>query len=229
MIEQAMRIFFIHVYRRHWEFYPEDEAVALETDAPEESGGFIRWVARSSANAWRSVHQAETGVLGAIRRTIDRLNSRVDPTEPMLQRIRKAETLEVTYPSGISPHYARRRLRLLLLNKTATHRRWIILNSLLIPFTAAAGVVPGPNVFLAWNGYRLVSHINAWRGGQRVLTGQIPVTFTPSDELDELLAPEERLIKPLDHIMAETIGQHFALPGLVDYLHRTGSLVVEEP
>ena len=224
-----MRIFFIHVYRRHWEFYPEDETAAVETDAPEESGGFVRWVARASSKAWRSVHEAETGVFGAIRRTIDRLNSRVDPTEPMLQRIRKAERLEVTYPSGISPQYARRRLRLLLLHKTATHRRWIVINSLLIPLTAAAGVVPGPNVFLAWNGYRLVSHINAWRGGQRVLTGQIPVTFTASDELDELLDPEERLIKPLDHTMAETIGQRFALPGLVDYLHRTGSLVVDEP
>ena len=229
MIESDMRIFFIHVYRRHWEFYPEDEVAALESDAPEESGGFIRWVARSSANAWRSVHEAETGVLGAIRRVIDRLNSRVDPTEPMLQRIRKAETLDLTYPSGISPQYARRRLRLLLLHKTSIHRRGIIINSLLIPLTAAMGVVPGPNVFLAWNGYRLLSHINAWRGGQRVLTGQIPVTFTPSDELDELLSPEERLIRPLDHSIAETIGDRFALPGLVEYLKRTGSLVVDEP
>jgi hypothetical protein len=227
VIEGTMRIFFIHVYRRHWEFYPEDEAVELE-DAESEEGGFIRWVARKSTRAWRAVHEAETGALGGIRRIIDRLNSRVDPTEPMLQRIRKAGTLEITYPSGISPHYVRRRLRLMLLHKTHTHRRWIVLNGLLVPLTAAMGVVPGPNVFLAWNGYRLISHINAWRGGQRVLTGQIPVTFAPSDELDELLAPEERLIKPLDQMMAATIGQRFGLPGLVEYLHRTGSLIVDE-
>ena len=41
-------------------------------------------------------------------------------------------------------------------------------------------------------------------------------------------AAEERLIKPLDPTMAATIGQRFELPGLVEYLHRTGSLVADE-
>jgi hypothetical protein len=224
-----MRVFFIHVYRRHWEFYPEDEREELfEEEAEGSQRGLLRWLQRTSVGAWRAVHAAETGMLGMTRRVLDRLHSRVDPTEPMLHRIRKAGALEVTYPSGISPHYVRRRLRLLLLHKTMAHRRWIIINSLLIPVTCAMTIVPGPNVFLAWNGYRLFSHIRAWRGGQRVLTGQISVTFTPSDELDQLLAPEERLIKPLDPTSAATIGQRFGLPGLVDYLHRTGSLVTEE-
>ena len=223
-----MRIFFIHVYRRHWEFYPEDEREEMFEESDESQRGVLRWLLRTSARAWRAAHEAETGLLGAMRRVLDRLHSRVDPTEPMLHRIRKAQALEITYPSGISPHYVRRRLRLLLLHKTATHRRRIIVNSLMIPVTCAMTIVPGPNVFLAWNGYRLFSHIRAWRGGQRVLTGQIPVTFHPSDELDELLAPEERLINPLDPTSAATIGQRFELPGLVDYLHRTGSLVTEE-
>lgn len=224
-----MRIFFIHVYRRHWEFYPEDETVdLLEEDGAEHQGGFVRWLSRKTANVWRAMHEAESGVFGVVRRALNTLNSRVDPTEPMLQRIRKAKAVEVTYPSGISPHYARRRLRLLLLHKTAAHRRWIVINALLLPATAAMTILPGPNVFFAWNGYRLLCHIDAWRGGQRVLTGQVPVTFAPSEELDSLLSPEERLVKPLDHSLATTIGQRFALPGLVDYLRRTGSLAVED-
>jgi hypothetical protein len=224
-----MRIFFIHVYRRHWEFYPEDEQEELfDEEADEGRGGIAHWLSKTSARAWRSVHEAERGALGSVRRILDRLHSRVDPTEPMLHRLRKAGGVEVLYPSGISQNYARRRLRLLVLHKTAAHRRWIFINGLLIPLTTALGLLPGPNVFLAWNGYRLFSHVRAWRGGQRILTGEIPITFTPSEELDALLSPEDRLIKPLDHTSAETIGRRFGLPGLVEYLRRTGGLVTEE-
>jgi hypothetical protein len=225
-----MRIYFIHVYRRHWEFYPEDEREdAFEEDDPE--AGQRTWlhlIKRSALRAWRSVEGAESGMRLRIRRIIERLNKRVDPTEPMLRRIRHAPAVEITYPSGISEAYVRRRLRLLLLHKTHRHRRGIYLNAALIPLTAAMGLFPGPNVFLAWNGYRLFSHIRAWHGGQRVLNGQVEVVFKPSDELDALLAPEERLIKPLDHSLAHTIGQQFKIPGLVDYLHRTGSLTADE-
>ena len=224
-----MRIYFIHVYRRHWEFYPEEHVEeSFDIEAEEAQRSWMRWVRNSVSRAWKSVEEAESGVRGRIRKVIDSLNSRVDPTEPMLRRIHAARTVEITYPSGISPHYVRRRLRLLLLNKTSIHRRWIYINTAILPLTMALTVIPGPNIFLAWNGYRLFSHIRAMRGGQRALTGQVPVTFTPSDELNDLLVPEEPLIKPLDHEMAATIGNRFAIPGLVDYLQRTGSLATEE-
>lgn len=226
---EAMRIYFIHVYRRHWEFYPEDQQEEAFDLPPEDAQrSFLSWLRGKAARAWRSVEAAEGGVRGGVRRVIDTLNSRVDPTEPMLRRILSARAVEITYPSGISHHYVRRRLRLLLVNKTATHRRWAYINGALLPLTMAMTVVPGPNVFLAWNGYRLFSHIRAWRGGQRALSGQVEVAFTASDELDDLLEPEERLIKPLSHDIAATIGARFALPGLVEYLRRTGSLAVEE-
>ena len=224
-----MRIYFIHVYRRHWEFYPEEQQEeAFELPPEDADRSFLSWLREKAARAWRSVEGAETGVRKWVRGVIDTLNSRVDPTEPMLRRILSARTIEITYPSGISHHYVRRRLRLLLLNKTATHRRWIYINSAILPLTMALTVIPGPNVFLAWNGYRLFSHIRAWRGGQRALTGQVDVTFVPSDELNDLLEPEERLIKPLSDEIATAIGTRFAIPGLVEYLRRTGSLTAVE-
>jgi hypothetical protein len=225
-----MRIYFIHVYRRHWEFYPDEhaeETFDVEAEEPQQRS-LVRWVRRSVSSAWRSVEEAESGVRLRIRKVIESLNSRVDPTEPMLRRIHGARAVEITYPSGISHHYVRRRLRLLLLNKTAMHRRWVYINTAMLPLTMALTVIPGPNVFLAWNGYRLFSHIRAMRGGQRALEGQVEVTFAPSDELNDLLVPEERLIKPLDPEIAATIGHRFALPGLVEYLRRTGSLATEE-
>ena len=35
-------------------------------------------------------------------------------------------------------------------------------------------------------------------------------------------------LAPLDHMLAHTISQHFEIPGLVDYLHRTGSLTAAD-
>ena len=224
-----MRIYFIHVYRRHWEFYPEEQYdEAIDDTDPDEGGGMLRWLQRTSSRAWRSVATAESGFSLRLRRMIETLNSRVDPTEPMLRRIRKADSIQVTYPSGISSHYVRRRLRLLLLNKTTTHRRWLYINVALLPVTVALGLLPGPNVFLAWNGYRIYSHLRALHGGQKVLGGQVPVEFLPDSDLNDLLSPEDRLIRPLDGEIAATIGERFGLPGLVDYLRRTGSIAADE-
>lgn len=224
-----MRIYFIHVYRRHWEFYPEDQQEdAFDLEEADANRSWLRWVRDTVTRAWRSVEEAESGFRGRVRKIVDKLNSRVDPTEPMLRRIVSAKAVEITYPSGISPQYVRRRLRLLLLHKTSVHRRWVYINAALLPVTMALTVIPGPNVFLAWNGYRLFSHFRAWRGGQRALNGEVELTYAPSEELNDLLAPEERLIKPLNHEIAATIGRRFALPGLVEYLRRTGSLATEE-
>jgi hypothetical protein len=224
-----MRIYFIHVYRRHWEFYPEDQIdEAIDEADSDEAVGVLRWIQRKSARAWRSVAHAEEGIGRRLRGFIETLNSRVDPTEPMLRRIRKADHVQVTYPSGISPQYVRRRLRLLLRHKTSTHRRWLYINAAILPVTAAMGLLPGPNVFLAWNGYRLYSHLRALHGGQKVLSGQVPVEFVADDELCSLSSPEDRLIRPLDHEIASSIGQRFGLPGLVDYLRRTGSIATDE-
>lgn len=225
-----MRVYFIHVYRRHWEFYPDEQAedTLVDQEAEASQPGWLAWLRRKVTATWQAVERPKPdGSKSRLRRVLDTLNSRVDPTEPMLRRFRKAPEVVVTYPSGISPQYARRRLRLLLLNKTASHRRWMLINGALLPLTAAMTFVPGPNVFFAWNGYRLLAHLFALRGGQRVLSAQVPITFLPSDELNELLAPEERLIRPLDLDVANTIGEQFKLPGLVEYLKRNGCFASE--
>jgi hypothetical protein len=236
-----LRIFVIHVYRRHWEFYPDIRAAQEPEevlDVQQNSG--LRWLQRKAAATWDALDGARTGVLGRARALVDKLNSRVDPTEPMLRHMRSARQIEVVYPSDISARFVQRRLRLLLLNKTASHRRWIYINSALLPLTGAMTLIPGPNVFFAWNAYRLFSHVLALRGGQRVLSGAADVKYSPNETLNEILDPEARLEQPLDVERARAIGERFELPGLVDYLLRAGgfagqplcdqaALVDEEP
>ena len=221
-----MRIYCIHVYRRRWEFYPNEppyeESDPMETE--EARSGIVHWLQGRATEVWRSIDGAESGMRGWLRSKIEALNRRVDPTEPMLRRMRTAEKIEVLYPSNVSPRFVRRRLRLLLQRKTVRHRRLAVLNGLLIPFTLAAGVIPGPNVFLFWNAYRLLSHVFAERGGRRVLAAEHLITFTSSAELNEWTSLERRVSAPLDLAGASHMAERLRLPGLVEYLRRTGGL-----
>jgi hypothetical protein len=221
-----MRIYCIHVYRRRWEFYPNEppfeEPDPIESE--EKPTGFIHWLQTKVAQLWQSIDEANSGVRGWVRSAIQLLNRRVDPTEPMLRRMRTAERIEIVHPCHVSPRFVRRRLRLLLLRKAARHRRLTIVNAVLMPLTAAAVVLPGPNVFFFWNAYRFLSHLFAARGARRVLGDEVTLVLTPSTELDARASHERKASAPLDVTGASQIAEQFRLPGLVEYLRRTGGL-----
>jgi hypothetical protein len=56
----------------------------------------------------------------------------------------------------------------------------------------------GPNVFLAWNVYRLYSHVQALRGGKLFLdlSSRNRVSYSPSHELEEIIRTEVRCPPP---------------------------------
>ena len=223
----VVKVYFIHVYKRRWEFYPaEDEAglEAMDVDEERAPKGFMHWIAHQTVRIKASLEGAETGMKAKVRGILERLNSRVDPTEPFLRRLRSAETVEIVHPPDVSPRFVRRKLRLLLLRKTIKHRRGMYLNISLLPLSIAATLIPGPNVFLFWNGYRLVSHVLALKGGNSILSGETPVVCTPGEELDELRDAHRRNRGPLELSAASHIAEKLGLHGFVDYLRRTDGL-----
>eukprot|EP00127_Corallochytrium_limacisporum_P004428 Clim_evm6s162 gene=Clim_evmTU6s162 len=52
----------------------------------------------------------------------------------------------------------------------AHFRRWTVLSTLCLPFSGALFVLPGPNVFFAYNAFRLHANYSAWKGTQTVLS-----------------------------------------------------------
>lgn len=56
----------------------------------------------------------------------------------------------------------------LLSARSSYHTRWLYINTALLPVTAAAAVLPGPNVFFAWNAFRLFGHYQARRGAEEM-------------------------------------------------------------
>jgi hypothetical protein len=226
-----MKVYFIHVYKHRWEFYPAEDAAGLETmDVDEEATptGILHWVAHRAASVRKSIDDADSGVKLRIKNTLERLNSRVDPTEPFLRRLRSAETLEIVHPENVSSRFVQRKLRVLLMRKTINHRRGVVVNGLLLPLSMAATLLPGPNVFFFWNAYRLVSHWLARQGGQRILHGEVNVVYTPSGELDDVPGMQRRRAGPLELNAATHIADRLQLHGFVDYLRRTGGLVTAD-
>mmetsp|Transcript_35386 Transcript_35386/g.56743 ORF Transcript_35386/g.56743 Transcript_35386/m.56743 type:complete len:289 (-) Transcript_35386:16-882(-) len=75
-----------------------------------------------------------------------------------------AFTLSYVIPSGIDANLALNHLDIISRERIKYHRKWMWLNTSILPLTALLGLLPGPNVFVLYNGYRLWSHYKAYYG-----------------------------------------------------------------
>ncbi|MCS6818026.1 MAG: mitochondrial K+-H+ exchange-related family protein [Blastocatellia bacterium] len=124
-------------------------------------------------HARRAIETSER--MGWIQRWLRRLEARIDPNESLLRHMRTAAEIVLLYPASLSATLVQRRFLRFLRRQSRAHTRGIVLNALLLPVTAALAVLPGPNVFFAWNAYRLIAHLLARQGARRILRGACPV------------------------------------------------------
>ncbi|GAM26764.1 hypothetical protein SAMD00019534_099390 [Acytostelium subglobosum LB1] len=75
----------------------------------------------------------------------------------------------IHYPPELGARRANRYARIVARQRTEYHKLWSLINICVIPISVAASILPGPNVFLAWNIYRLYSNLMAVKGGINLL------------------------------------------------------------
>lgn len=155
---------------RRWGFLLRDRTLA---EAPAEDPS-APWLNRRLQRLLRELAAFEaTPPSGRIsdwlRQALHWLRARTDPHEPLLLRLRTAKIADIRYPDSAGARRAHRVLRWFLRAQLGRLRLGIVLNLLLLPLTAVLTLVPGPNVFLFWNGYRLVIHVLCARGARRAL------------------------------------------------------------
>ncbi|KAN0037261.1 hypothetical protein ACTFIV_002599 [Dictyostelium citrinum] len=152
----------------------------------------------------------------------------------------------IFYPSNIGYRRANRFSQVLMRQKIRFHQKWMIINSLLIPITFAATILPGPNIFLAYNLYRLYGHFQALKGCtnlSRYTKSHGRLLFKPSLEMFECLEGEllqqqqqqqikekQQQIKEKQQQEEESIIENsnsyeklstrLRIPGLFDYVKR---------
>lgn len=116
-------------------------------------------------------------------------------------------------PTGIKD-----RMSELIQYRAAYHRRYRSLSITCIPVSMALGLLPMPNVFLAYNLFRVYSHDKAMNGANRLSgdNGAIEMEMTPNRLLGELLEADDRLPDEkrfqLAEITMEQIAEQLKMP-----------------
>ncbi|KAF2075093.1 hypothetical protein CYY_003613 [Polysphondylium violaceum] len=152
-------------------------------------------------------------------------------------------SFQIHYPSSIGLRRAQRYSSIFIRQRMAYHRQWMIANSLLIPITFAATILPGPNIFLAYNLYRLYGHYQAYRGCinfTKYSKLHPTLLFKPSLELSDCLnglndyninnnninsnnnSNENSNSKPICNISNpyELLSNRLRIPGLYEFIKR---------
>ncbi len=217
--EREMKIYFFHLHDKRWIFFasPEIEVRRETVEIPVGMvGTWLLKLQRLYTEALAHIQNAPGAMWRLIRRVLHLLERFVHPDEALLRAIGAAESIEIVHPEGVSVRFVERRWRRMLRLRRLRHSRGIVLNLCLLPVTAAATLIPGPNVFVAWNGFRLYSHVMARRGADRALDRKLSTTFLASDRLRRQATPEHRLSEQA----AAGLEQDLNIGGLVDYLYR---------
>ncbi len=165
---------------RQWRFVVREEALTPQEEEGARSR-FLRWLAHRYRSIRRDMSSTNRGWLKALDATLGRLESRIDPIETLLMQSRKAGSIFLSHPQGIRSPLVERRFRRAVRRGLRRSSRGILLNLLLLPFTAAMTLLPGPNVFFGWNAYRLISHYLAREGGRRIVGGDCVIGAAPED------------------------------------------------
>lgn len=104
------------------------------------------------------------------------------------------------------------------------------LSTACLPVSLLAGILPGPNVFLVYNGYRVHSHWKAARGGRHLqeLTrlSAFPnqerrLSFIPCTHLEDLTKPLERKKTPLSDEDVINLKNHLNIVDAESIILRT--------
>ncbi|KAJ3085805.1 hypothetical protein HK102_013811 [Quaeritorhiza haematococci] len=101
--------------------------------------------------------------------------------------------IPVTLPSRVDPTQVHAFLTTLASERMPYHKKWMYLSTGVIPFSAAFTVVPGPNLPLFYNCFRIWSHFRAVEGAKTLqyLAEKNALVYDSEAELDRILEGED--------------------------------------
>ncbi len=214
-----MRVYCLHIHRREWVFFAQAKQsndIDLQPLPSNQTNRFWKWVQGAYQESMVQVQTSQRPLWKWIRQMLEHLKKYIHPSESFLKELLAADKIELVYPAEVSERFIERKWRLFLRRRVLVHDKGVLLNIFILPVTAAATIIPGPNVFVGWNGLRLYNHIMARRGAQRILANQVVLAFCPTPELKRQPTREDRLTEP----DAQILETEHHLAGLVTYLHR---------
>jgi len=137
----------------------EEDRRRRERGEPAESGGVWRWLMRKVAEAVNE--------------------------QRLLWLLRRQWQATLVHPDDVTPAQAVEIAREILRSDYERHRRWVVIDSLLVLLCLPLTVLPGPNVPSLYFTFRAVGHYLSMRGAKRGRTG-VDWALVASTELTSL-------------------------------------------
>jgi K+-H+ exchange-related protein len=169
----------------------------LYSEAPDESPTapaqndrvFRQWAHRVSVRWHALVEAARHGSpTGRLARWRDRVVSRLAETiaeQRTLWALRDRKSVILRSPSSLETARVRAILDALLAHARSHHLRWLIIDLILFIVSGILFFVPGPNLVAYYIAFRLVGHVQSWRGARQAME-VIAWTLEPDPGLAEL-------------------------------------------
>jgi K+-H+ exchange-related protein len=162
-------VFLVPAGRDRFELYsepPEEPGAAPAHDA----GRIRQWMHAAHVRWHAVVDRARRGESdGAFSRWRDAMVCRLAESiaeQRTLWALRRQPAAILQYPSTIDEGSARRVLNRALGAARLHHGRWLIVDLLLFIGSGVLFFVPGPNVVAYYLAFRVVGHLNSWRGAR---------------------------------------------------------------
>eukprot|EP01132_Coremiostelium_polycephalum_P005740 gene5740-7139_t len=189
----------------------------------------ITIIKQKAIESRKEIDESESGkgVKGKLKSILKYLEDRIHPEETILQQFTKindnnlvlscgkSTALTVYYPASIGQRRAHRYSRVVVRQRIQHHKLWIGINMLLIPVTFAATILPGPNVFLAYNLYRLYGHYQALKGCNnfhQFSSTHKHLLFKPCNELESFHNHNHH-----HHNNNQILSERLNIPGLTEF------------
>lgn len=181
-------VFLVPAGRDRFELYSDapDESPA----APARHDGVLRRWAHGANARWHALVEVARrgGSDGRLARWRDTVVSRLAETiaeQRTLWALRDKSAVLLRYPSMLEADRARAMLDALLAHARRHHLRWLVVDMVLFSVSGILFFVPGPNLVAYYIAFRLVGHLQSWRGARHAIEG-IVWTIEPDAGLAEL-------------------------------------------
>jgi len=119
-----------------------------------------------------------------VRATHHRWTRRARNKELVVKSLAHIVRLRLVYPSILSRDEANASMRGWLLGEVSRHKRWLFVDAVAFIVSIPLSFIPGPNVLLAYLGWRTAMHYKARKAGRYALS--LPVDWAPNDALLDL-------------------------------------------
>jgi len=106
-------------------------------------------------------------------------------SEAILKKAAKDTHIEIHYPSNLSEKKANEIFDRLIAAQVKKHKRWLIVNGVLLPVSVLFSIVPGPNLLLAYLSWRTLAHYQSKKGGEKAIS-ELSISLTPENQLYSL-------------------------------------------